>query len=111
MAKRVSGERSIKVGSKTHVLRLDFQALADIEDFIDGPITDYFKRKKEPRLKEIAALFGYLAHIPPEDAWEVVKAYGLPESVEIITECIISTLMPEGTEPGKAKARQPKTAA
>lgn len=111
MAKRISGEQSIKIGSKTYTLRLDFQALADIEDHLDGPITDYFQRKASPKLTDVAILFASLAHIERAEAWEAVKANGLPESLAVVTAVVVKTLMPEESTTGKPKARQTKTPA
>lgn len=111
MAKRVSGERRIKVGTKTYTLRLDFAALADIEDSVGGPITDYLQKKAAPKLSELSTLFASLAHIEPEAAWGVIQEYGMPETMQIVTEVIVSTLMPEDAPAGKPTARQRKTTA
>ena len=109
MARKISGERSLKVGGKTYTLRLSFDALEEIEDKY-GSIVDLFNTNKSMRLSVIYFLFAKMANVDPQQAMSICNQGDLGDVSELIGEVMAATLNPEGKsgdkKAGNAKARK-----
>ena len=108
MAKQISGERSLKAGDETYTLRLDFEAMSSIEDYIDGPLLGFLNSLGQgvmPKLSVISFILGALAKIETSDAWRLIQEVGLYKAMEAITDVLKATLDPEGLPKGNPKAR------
>lgn len=109
MARRISGERSIKIGNKSYTLRLSFDVLEEIEDKY-GSIIDLFNGNKSMKLSVIYFLFAKMADVDTEKAMNICNQGDLGEVSELIGEVMAATLNPEnqtgGKKSGNAKARK-----
>lgn len=111
MVKRISGERSLKIGAKNYTLRLSFKALEDIEVKY-GSILDLFNPSdgENIKLSVIYYTFSKMVGISPEDGMVICNLGMLGEISETIGDVLAATLNPEkqtgGKKPGNAKARK-----
>lgn len=109
MARRISGERSIKVGNKSYTLRLSFDALEEIEDKY-GSIIDLFNSNKNTRVSVIYFLFAKMVGVDAQKAMDICNQSDFGEISELIGEVMAATLNPEnktgGKKSGNVKARK-----
>ena len=95
MARRISGERSLKVGGKTYTLRLDFDALSAIEDrygSIIKIITEF--SDGQPKLSLLAFMFCHTARINQTKAYSLTMEFNSDVFTGML-EVISATLNPE----------------
>lgn len=114
MARKISGEASLKVGARTVRLRLDIGTMMDVEDHFGMGLVPFLStRLPEFRLRDMAVL--YLAmtggDFGDDDARRraaetIVKA-GLKQAAEAISACLEATLVPGAGESTK-RAGKPK---
>ena len=112
MAKKSSGEVTLKAGNINIRLRLDIGQMMEIEDHFDmGLVALISKRLPECRIKDIAAIFTALTGGDLSDPDEVrqsaelIMKIGLMEAAQAIGQCMQATLAPEmpaaAGKPGK----------
>ena len=95
MAKKISGERSLKVGGKTYTLRLGFDETSEIEDrYGSFPKLMQEIATYEPRLSMLAFVLSQMIKVEPTKAFAIMmedrdKVFG------VIVEAILATLNPE----------------
>lgn len=109
MARRISGERSIKIGNKSYTLRLSFDVLEEIEDKY-GSIIDLFINKNNVRVSVIYFMFAKMVGIDVQKAMDICNQSDFGNISELIGEVMSATLNPEnqtgGKKSGNAKARK-----
>lgn len=110
MTKRISGERSLKTDDAEYTLRLDFQAIAGIENDLDKSIIDVFNfQGSMPKISDLVVIVGHVARIEPEEAYDLINNAGFEAVMKPVVECFQASLQ-VGDEK-KPKARTAKTKA
>ena len=113
MAKRISGEASLKVGARSVRLRLDIGTMMDLEDYFDMGLVPFLsERLPELRLKDMAVLYAAMtggdftdAEIQKKAGATIIRV-GLMVATQSISKCLEHTLSPEAAagSVGKQKA-------
>lgn len=101
MARQVSGEVSLQVGTRRRRLRLDIGTMMDLEDhFGMGLVPFLSNRLPEFRLKDMAVLYLAMTGGDFSDSGKLKKAAsdlvkaGLADAATAISDCIEATLAP-----------------
>jgi len=103
MARKISGETSLKVGARTVRLRLDIGAMMDLEDYFDMGLVPFLsERLPEFRLGDMAALYAAMTGLDFTDdtarkkAGATIMKIGLMRAATAISACLEQTLNPGG---------------
>jgi hypothetical protein len=91
MANRERGEVALRSGGKVYTLRLDFNALCDLEDTIGRPIHDLDFGKPSMRLTRTVVAVALRANHPEIDergAGDIVQGAGVPVAVKAMVEAL-----------------------
>jgi len=113
MANKFNGEKSFKIGTKSHKLKLNLNASAEIEDMADEPYSEFLGRnfsKGIVRIKPAMIIFK-CAYIEAngcniQEAGEIAEAYyqsaGTMAIQSLVTDFVIEqmTLGNKGVEEG-----------
>ena len=109
MARRISGERSIKICDKSYTLRLSFDTLEEIEDKY-GSLLTLFNTKKLMKLTVLYFIFAKMANVGSQKAMDICINGDFGAISEAIGDVISATLNPEkktgGKKSGNVKARK-----
>jgi len=126
MARKVSGESTLKVGARTVRLRLDIGTMIDLEDHLGVGLVPFLaERLPEGRLGDMAMLYlamtggDFTDQAAVKKAAEVLVKAGLTDAAEAIAACLEATLNPPkgakaltgSTPAGKPKAPVAKVTA
>ncbi len=115
MTKKVSGERSLKVGGGTVTLRFSIQSIMALEDHFGGAIFELLPDRfgsGTPRLGDIIILYGASRGIDPGDSEGLEGAYaelqkaGFEAAMPVLMECLTASL--SGPNTGKPQPAQTK---
>jgi len=95
MARKISGERSLKVGKKTYTLRLGFDEVSAIEDRY-GSFVKLMQEvaTHEPRLSMLAFVLSQMISVEPTKAYTIMME-NRDEVLGTIVEVMLATLNPE----------------
>lgn len=95
MAKKISGERSLKVGKETYTLRFGFDEMGQVEDRY-GPFNaiQIEISSGKARYTLLAFILSEMARIPPTEAFAILMEYPT-EALTCIVEVIMATVNPE----------------
>lgn len=102
MARRISGERSVKIGKKTYTLRLGFDEMSQIEDRY-GSMMKLLDELCQPgaRLSLLAFIFSQMAGITETKAFALSMEFKI-KVYEGITSVLMATLNPESEKSSKS---------
>ena len=95
MAKKISGERSLKVGKKTYTLRFGFDEMGQVEDRygnFKGILIEISGGKA--RYSLMAFILSDMAKIPPTKAFAIMME-NQEKVLQVIAEVILVTVNPE----------------
>jgi len=96
MARKIAGERSLKIGKKTYTLRLGFEELSTIEDRYGSIITTIAEfTSGEPKISVLAFIFAQAARLDTTEAFRLCMENRSDVFASVI-EVIMATLNPEG---------------
>lgn len=102
MARRISGERSVKLGKKTYALRLGFDETSAIEDRY-GSMTILLDELCKPgaRLSLLAFIFSQMAGVTETKAFALSMEFKV-EVYKGLTSVLLATLNPENEKGSKS---------
>lgn len=105
MTKRVSGERSLKVGRKTYKLRLDFAAIAEVEDKLNCSILELITMGNNPKMSKLIVLVSAMMKKTEDDVIQIIQTVGIEPVLTVALEVFAATFAdPDGEDQGEAKA-------
>jgi len=120
MTRKISGERSLKVGGDTVTLRFPIASIMALEDHFDCAIFDLLQQRfgsGTPRLGDVVVLYGAARGIAPDDVKGLEKAHmelqqaGFEEAMTVLMECLSASLGAESggkpKKPTKAPGKMP----
>lgn len=93
----ILGEKSLKVGEKTYILRLEFELIKKFElQFGPRTIWEFFGYGFPPATEIVYILCG-MAGIKEKEAFSIINTLGVEEVLATIKEVGADTLNPEKT--------------